>query len=57
MMKELALKVISELPDNVSIDDIIEALYLRLKIEKGLQDIEEGNIISHEQMKKEVEGW
>lgn len=54
-MKELALQVINELPDNVDIADIIEALYIRAKIEKGLQDIENGNVIFHETLKKEVE--
>lgn len=56
-MKELALQVINELPDNVDMADIIEALYIRVKIEKGIKDIENGNLISHEDLKKEVETW
>lgn len=37
MMKELVMEVTSTLPDNATIDDIIEAIYTRIKIEKGLK--------------------
>ena len=57
MIKQLALQIINELPDNVDMAQIIEALYIRIKVEKGLQDVKNGNIISHEQLKKEMTEW
>ena len=57
MIKELAIEVINTLPDSATIEDIIEALFLSVKIKNGLKDIEEGNIISHEDMRKEIESW
>ena len=58
MKKELAIQTINQLPnEDVSINDIIEALYIRIKIEKGLKDIENGNTIKHEELKKEIEQW
>lgn len=58
MKKELAIQTINQLPsEDVSINDIIEALYIRTKIEKGLKDIENGNTITQNELKKEVEEW
>ena len=58
MKKELAIQTINQLPnEDVSINDIIEALYIRIKIEKGLKDIENGNTITHDELKKEIEQW
>lgn len=52
-MKEEAIKVIESLPDDVDLVDIIKELYVRYKIEEGLKDIEKGNVVSHEEIKKE----
>lgn len=57
MMKELALQVINELPDNVDMVDIIEMLYIRMKVQEGLNDVEAGNTISQEELEKEIETW
>ena len=35
-MKELVMEVTNSLPDTATLDDIIEAIYIRLKIEKGI---------------------
>lgn len=43
MIKELALEIINDLPDDVSMGDIIEALYVRMKVEKALKDVEKGD--------------
>ena len=48
MKKELAIQTINQLPnEDVSINDIIEALYIRIKIENG-------NTITHEELKKKI---
>lgn len=55
MMKQLVLEMINNLPDNVELEDIIEILYLKLKIEKGLQDVKEGKTMSLADFRKEIE--
>lgn len=57
MMKQLVLEMINNLPDNVELEDIIEILYLKLKIEKGLQDVKEGKTMSLADFRKEIETW
>ncbi len=37
-MKELVMEVTNTLPDTATFDDIIEAIYIRLKIENGIID-------------------
>ena len=56
-MKELALQVINELPDTVDMADIIEALYIRAKITKGIQDIKNEDVVYKEKKKREIETW
>ena len=58
MQKKVAIQTINQLPnDDISINDIIEALYIRTKIEKGLKDIKDGNTITQNELKKEIEEW
>ena len=58
MQKKVAIQTINQLPnDDISINDIIEALYIRTKIEKGLKDIEDGNTITQNELKKEIKEW
>lgn len=57
MMKELVMEVTSTLPDNATIDDIIEAIYTRIKIEKGLKDSKENNGLTTEELLEEMKQW
>lgn len=57
MMKELVLEVTSKLPDNATIEEIFDAILLRIAVQKGLKDVKNGNIISHEELLKEIEAW
>lgn len=51
-IKEESIHLIKSLPDSVTWDDIIYEIYVKKKIEKGLNDIKEGRIVSHEEVKK-----
>lgn len=56
-IKEMAKSVIDQLPDEASMDDIIHALYIRIKFERGIQEIEAGKGIPHEEAKKIMRSW
>ncbi|MHA1602713.1 MAG: hypothetical protein ACTSVL_12775 [Promethearchaeota archaeon] len=49
--------LIDDLPDNASYDDIIESIYVRQKIIRGLKDSDEGNYFSHEEAKALLKKW
>lgn len=57
MIKELVMEVTNSLPDNATFDDIIEAIYTRLKIEKGFKDVQNNDFLSTEELLKEIEQW
>lgn len=57
MSKQLVMEVLSTLPETFSMDDFFEILYLRLKSQNALEDIENGDIITSEDLKKEILDW
>jgi predicted transcriptional regulator len=55
--KDAVLELVKGLPDDASIEDIQYHLYVLQKIRSGLKDVEEGRIISQEEMEKRFEKW
>lgn len=53
-VKDSAKQVIDTLPDEATIDDIIHALYVKAKFERGEQEIREGKGISHKEAKQRL---
>ena len=51
-VKENAKILINSLPDNSTWDDIVYEIYMKQKIEKGLNDIKTGKVISHNEVKR-----
>lgn len=50
--KEKALHVLQQLPADASVEDMIEKLYFISKVERGLQQIEAGQVVPHEEAKR-----
>ena len=57
MIKSAVIESISKLPDEVSIDEIIERLIIVEKIEKGRQQIKDGKINTEDQSKAKLNTW
>ena len=53
-VKEAALKIIESLPEQATWDDIMYQFYVKKKIEISLAAAEEGNILSHDDVKRRV---
>ncbi len=53
-IKEKAKSVIDNLPEDSTMDDIMHALYIQAKLEKGLQEINDGKGIPHEVVKERL---
>ncbi len=51
-VKDEAKRLIDQLPDSVTWDDIMYELYVRKKVEQGVKDSEEGRIVAHEDVKQ-----
>lgn len=55
--KELVLDAIQELPDDVSIDQIADRVEFLAAIQKGIDDIDRGDVVPHEEVKKHLAAW
>ncbi|HQG29854.1 MAG TPA: hypothetical protein PLY73_14980 [Candidatus Ozemobacteraceae bacterium] len=56
-VKQQALKAIKSMPEESTIDDIIERLHFIAQVEAGIHDADEGRILTHEEVKKRVVKW
>ena len=45
------------LPDDATLEDAMERLFLLAKIEKGLQQADAGQLIPHEKVKERMAQW
>lgn len=52
VIKDEARKLLENLPEEVSWDDVMYELYVRKKIDEGIQAADEGKLISHDEVKK-----
>jgi hypothetical protein len=56
-IKKQVIKMIQNLPDEVSVDDIMAELYFRLQVDAGLKELNEDKGIPHEKVKKQMSKW
>ncbi len=55
--KEMVQRVIERLPEESSYDDIQYHLYVLQCIEEGEKDIENGNVLTHEEVEGRLAKW
>jgi hypothetical protein len=55
--KEIVLNTIRELPDDCSIDEIAERIEFLAAVQKGLDQLDRGEGIPHEEIKKQLASW
>jgi hypothetical protein len=56
-LKQEALNVISKMPDTAEIDDIMYRLYVIDKVRKGREAVKRGEVVSIDDLKKEIASW
>ncbi len=55
--KEEVRKLLEELPEEASFDDIQYHIFVREKIERGLNDIEKCRTLSQEEVERRMSKW
>jgi predicted transcriptional regulator len=55
--KEQMVTAIQNLPDDASVDDAVERLYLLEKIERGIAQADAGQTITHDEALKRLSTW
>jgi hypothetical protein len=55
--KEEMLRAITELPDDATIEDAMECLYLLYKVERGMAQADAGQKVSQDEARKWMAQW
>jgi predicted transcriptional regulator len=55
--KEAILEMIRQMPDDVSVSDVMAELYVRRKVEQGLSQLDEGQGVPHDEAKRRLAKW
>ncbi len=56
-IKQKVIKMIQSLPEEITVDDIMEELYFKLQVDEGLRELDEGKGISQEEVEKRMSKW
>jgi predicted transcriptional regulator len=57
MKREKVIDTVRELPQEFELEELIEKLVFVEKIEKGIQQAEEGKVTPHDEVKKMIKKW
>ena len=57
LTKDKIKKSIDSLPDNLTVDQVIDRIIMLDKIEQGLKDVEAGNLYTTEEAKAKLSKW
>jgi predicted transcriptional regulator len=57
LTKEKIHYTIDSLPDNLTIDQVIDQMILLDKIEQGIKDVDDGKVYSSEEVKEKLNKW
>lgn len=55
--KEEVRRMLDQIPDDATFEDIQYHIYVREKIERGLKDIQEGRLQSQEEVEQRMSRW
>ncbi len=55
--KSIVLEILSKMPEDVSMNEIIEALYTKTKIEKAMKSLDAGKHVTHDEVRKRFSQW
>jgi predicted transcriptional regulator len=55
--KEQVQQILQMLPEDASLEDIQYHIYVRQKIQQGLDDADAGRVVSHAEVRQRLERW
>ena len=50
-------EILETLPEDASLEDIQYHIYVRQKIQQGLEDVDAGRVISHDEVQRRLAKW
>ena len=55
--KEDVRRILDQLPDDATLEDIQYHLYVRQKIERAIDEADSGQVVTHEEMEERMKKW
>ncbi|MGC8493846.1 MAG: hypothetical protein ACP5SH_19150 [Syntrophobacteraceae bacterium] len=55
--KEQIIELVKALPDNATMDDVLEEIYFKLQVDQGIAELDRGESISHEEVEGRLAKW
>ncbi len=56
-IKEQLRELIERLPDDCTVENVQYHLYVQQKVERGLEDVRAGRVLSHEEVERRMAKW
>jgi predicted transcriptional regulator len=56
-IKDNVIEMIRRMPDDATVTDIMAELYVRQKIDVGLQQLDDGQALSQEEVEQRLSRW
>jgi hypothetical protein len=55
--KDQVIEMIRQLPDESTVDDIMEELYFRMQVDRGIKELDESKGIPHQEVRDRLSRW
>lgn len=55
--KQQVQQILRMLPEDASLEDIQYHIYVRQKVEQGLDDVDAGRVLSHSEVQQRLSRW
>jgi len=55
--KQIILNTVQKIDDKTSYEEILYLLYMQLEVQKGIKDMEEGNVKTSNEVKDIINKW
>lgn len=57
MTKDIVINTLKEFPESFTIDELVEKLIFKQKVQSGLEQSQQGNTFSTDEAKKQLNKW
>ncbi|HSH38008.1 MAG TPA: hypothetical protein VK993_04410 [Chthoniobacterales bacterium] len=55
--KQIVIAAVEQLPDDTSLDEIADRIEFLAAVQKGFDQLDQGEGIPHDQIKRQLAGW
>jgi predicted transcriptional regulator len=55
--KEQVIELVTAMPDDATVEDVMEELFFKLQVDDGLAQLDRGEHISHEEVERRLARW